>query len=30
MSHDELQSGIIDLFLNGVLQQPASELKESV
>jgi AcrR family transcriptional regulator len=30
MSHDELQWGIIDLFLNGVLQQPASESKESV
>jgi AcrR family transcriptional regulator len=30
MSYDELQSGIIDLYLNGVLQQPASELKESV
>ena len=30
MSHDELQSGIIDLYLNGVLLQPASELKEAV
>ena len=30
MSYDELQSGIIDLYLNGVLQQPAPELKESV
>jgi len=30
MSYDELQSGIIDLYLNGVLHQPAPELKESV
>ena len=30
MSHDELQSGIIDIYLNGVLLQPASDLKEAV
>jgi AcrR family transcriptional regulator len=31
MSHEELQSGIIDLYLNGVLLQPGSaELKEAV
>jgi AcrR family transcriptional regulator len=30
MSNDDLESGIIDLYLNGVLQRPSSVSKESV